>query len=281
MTYFGVLAAFLLPPLALLIGWSWFTRRSEAPGSSPGLYFSPVLVIVIQVVLAVGYTTPWDNYLVAQRVWWYDPALVTGLTIGWVPVEEYTFFILQTLLTGLWALALVRIPAVTPSRVSVDHRLRVRLTAFTAAAWGASVGLLAFGEVGTTYLGLILSWALLPVLVQVVFGGDLLWGYRTPLVLAVSVPTLYLWAVDAIAIRSGTWTISPTFTTGLAVGNLPVEEMIFFLMTNTLVAFGVVLMAVPQSRARLEQWLPGRFAARIPGLGGTPNADSKPDPAGR
>ena len=33
-----------------------------------------------------------------------DPNLVTGLTIGWVPIEEYTFFIVQPILAGLWFL---------------------------------------------------------------------------------------------------------------------------------------------------------------------------------
>jgi len=54
--------------------------------------------------LSVLYTTPWDNYLVATRVWYYDPALVLNAIIGYVPIEEYTFFILQTILTGLFTL---------------------------------------------------------------------------------------------------------------------------------------------------------------------------------
>jgi lycopene cyclase domain-containing protein len=59
-------------------------------------------------VIAVVYTTPWDNYLVATGVWWYDPQLVTGLVLGWVPIEEYTFFIVQPILAGLWLLMLMR-----------------------------------------------------------------------------------------------------------------------------------------------------------------------------
>ena len=61
------------------------------------------------VLIAVAYTTPWDNYLVATNVWWYDESLVTGLKLGWVPIEEYTFFVLQTLMTGLWTLAVMQI----------------------------------------------------------------------------------------------------------------------------------------------------------------------------
>ena len=32
-------------------------------------------------MIAVVYTTHWDNYLVATRVWWYDPALVSGIGV--------------------------------------------------------------------------------------------------------------------------------------------------------------------------------------------------------
>ncbi len=52
--------------------------------------------------LAVIYTTPLDNYLVATRVWYYDPRLVLNVQLGFVPLEEYLFFVLQTLLTGLF-----------------------------------------------------------------------------------------------------------------------------------------------------------------------------------
>jgi len=56
--------------------------------------------------IAVVYTTPWDNYLVATRVWYYDPRLVLNIPLGYVPLEEYLFFILQSFLTGLFALYL-------------------------------------------------------------------------------------------------------------------------------------------------------------------------------
>ena len=62
----------------------------------------------MHVLLAVVYTTPWDNYLVATGVWYYDPQLVSGIVLGWVPIEEYTFFVLQTILTSLVLLFVAR-----------------------------------------------------------------------------------------------------------------------------------------------------------------------------
>ncbi len=64
--------------------------------------------VALTVVIALLYTTPWDNYLVASRVWYYDPARVWNVILGHVPLEEYLFFILQPILCGLITLALLR-----------------------------------------------------------------------------------------------------------------------------------------------------------------------------
>ncbi len=58
-------------------------------------------------LVALVYSTPWDNWIVAQGVWSYDPARVAGIVIGWVPLEEYLFFMLQPMLSGLIVLALL------------------------------------------------------------------------------------------------------------------------------------------------------------------------------
>lgn len=42
--------------------------------------------------------SPWDNYIVYHRAWWYCPSCVTAV-IGYVPLEEYMFFIVMSLMT--------------------------------------------------------------------------------------------------------------------------------------------------------------------------------------
>jgi len=59
-------------------------------------------------LVALVYTTPWDNLLILNGVWTYPPARVLNITFGVVPIEEYSFFVLQTLLVGLFTLALLR-----------------------------------------------------------------------------------------------------------------------------------------------------------------------------
>ncbi|MGF1503755.1 MAG: lycopene cyclase domain-containing protein [Anaerolineae bacterium] len=259
MTYFGVLATFILPPIVLmgvlvpLREWCALLR-----GESAQIRWEPFVILGIHVLMALFYTTPWDNYLVATGVWWYDENLVTGITLGYVPIEEYTFFIVQTIMTGLWTIGLMR--TVTPTRESIPvrPRLRLGLTAAVVIGWAVSTAVLLSGWVPGTYLTLILSWALIPVFVQIVFGGDILVANWRLLVLSIGVPTLYLWVVDYLAINSGTWTIDPIQTTGVKVGVLPLEEMVFFLMTIVLIGFGMTLMLSPVAKRR-AQALVARF----------------------
>jgi lycopene cyclase domain-containing protein len=141
MTYFGFLFLFLGLPILVL---AWLTWRDRRAGRRLGAAFSTlpaVPVLLLHVLIALVYTTPWDNYLVATGVWWYDPALVTGLTIGWVPIEEYTFFVVQPLFTGLLLLWLARREPV-PSRFRPRPILRWLPVAAGALVWLLMVGLL-------------------------------------------------------------------------------------------------------------------------------------------
>lgn len=101
--------------------------------------------------------------------------------------------------------------------------------------------------------GLILAWALPPILLQFAFGADILWQNRLLVTMGLGVMTLYLATADTLAIGSGTWMINParSFTLFLP-GGLPVEEFIFFLVTNVLIVFGIVLGLANQSRLRFR-----------------------------
>lgn len=250
MTYFGVLLTFIVPPLLALAVWvprdlwRWLLKKGPR-----GNWF-PYQSILLHVLIALVYTTPWDNYLVATGVWWYDPALVTGITLGWVPIEEYTFFIVQTLLTGLWTVWMLRRFPAAPLRPNT--RLRVVASLVVAVLWVLSLALWLSGWQPGVYLSLILVWALLPILLQVAFGSDILLARGRAVLMAAGVPTLYLWAVDALAITSGTWTIDPQQTTGIKLYTLPVEEMLFFAVTNIIIACGITLMLHAESLQRAK-----------------------------
>ena len=84
-----------------------------------------------------------------------------------------------------------------------------------------------------------------PILLVSIAGtviGFLLLAFAEPIA-ALLPPWLYLSAADFLAIGAGTWTIDPAQTTGVLLGGvLPIEEVIFFLLTNVLIVFGMVLL---------------------------------------
>ncbi|MDY7040687.1 MAG: lycopene cyclase domain-containing protein [Chloroflexota bacterium] len=253
MTYFGVLARFIGVPLVMLMATAVYDRRREREFPHQFRTTHPWGAVLTHVAIALIYTTPWDNYLVANRVWWYDPNLVTGITLGWVPIEEYTFFVVQTLMTGMWLLLLMRRWSPVADPPSLRSGLRWAAAGSGGALWLVWVVVLLAGWTEGLYMALILVWALPPIILQLAFGADILWRYRRLVLTGLLPPFLYLCFVDALAINSGTWTISPEKTFGLDLGGiLPLEEAIFFLVTNVLIVFGVVLMLAKESRRRLR-----------------------------
>jgi len=249
MTYLAFLIAFLLPPILLVYALLW---RDHRRGGRP-LEIRPVLALAL---VALVYTTPWDNYLVANRVWWYRPDWVLGPTLGWVPLEEYAFFILQTLLTGGWTLLVVR-QLGGGGRKDRAGGLGLRWTAALAAiaAWVVSTAALLAGPPQLTYLALILTWALPPLALQAAFGAELLWKRAGTVLISLGLPTIYLILADALAIRTGTWVINPDLSLSTRVAGFPLEEALFFFVTNTLVVTGLILWTSHPGRARALAWL--------------------------
>ncbi len=92
------------------------------------------------------------------------------------------------------------------------------------------------------YLGLILVWAGPVLALQWAIGSTQLWATKRTWLIGTLVPTVYLWIADRIAIAQGIWSISDTYTTGLNLFGLPIEEATFFLVTNLLVVQGLLLL---------------------------------------
>jgi len=235
--------------------------------------WAPGKVIAGLCVVAFIYTTPWDNYLVASGVWFYDRDLVTGIVIGWVPIEEYTFFILLPILTGLWTILLMRYLPHNPQRATwaTSHRARRVSTGAVFVVWVLSViGLvLTFVDPAWkqwTYMTLILAWALIPIMIQTFFGMDILLRHWRVVLISIVTSTLYLSASDAVAIMAGTWTIDPAQSLPILLGGvLPIEEFTFFLIVNILVVLGLTLVLSEESYRRLhelEAYAPLSLAAR-------------------
>jgi len=253
MTYFGFLIRFLFIPIIVFIIITLVDTRN---GKTAGGFRNGKAVwaaIAIHVLLAVTYTTPWDNYLVATGVWYYNPALVTGIVLGYVPIEEYTFFVVETILAGLWWWFLSRRMPIPSGEFNPNQRLIQFASGMLIVIWLIFTYLFFFGDTKWTYLSIILFWALPAILPQLLFGADILWFFRKLVFWAIMVPGMYLSLMDIVALKDTTWSISPTQTTGiLFFGILPLEEVVFFFITNILITFGITLLLANVSENRLN-----------------------------
>jgi lycopene cyclase domain-containing protein len=225
-TYLEFHALFLTPPIlaVLLVARTRFESRQRLEWAGIGLI----------VLIALVYTTPWDNYLIAVGVWEYGPGTVTE-TIGLAPVEEYVFIVLQPVVTG------VLLYAVEPPTVEVSISRRDRVIGALAGGVVGVVGVALLFSAETFYLGAILAWGGPVLSLQWGFGWPYLRRVRRRLALGVALPTAYFASVDRIAIDAGVWIISSEYTTGLTVAGLPIEEGAFFLITNLFVVQGLLL----------------------------------------
>jgi lycopene beta-cyclase len=242
-TYSSFLLVFIVPPillLAVLLALRARTLPRASPSGSPGRASSALLASLI--VVATLYTFPWDNHLIASHVWSYNPALVSGITLGWIPLEELLFFPLQTLLVALWLFWLAPPPPIPAAKARHSRRVRLTTTLATTGVWLVALALLLAGWRPGTYLCWALAWALPPLILQLCVGAGILWRDSRILVAAILPATLYLSAADALAIHMGIWTIDPHQSTGLLIGGtLPLEEVVFFLLTTTLATLGLHL----------------------------------------
>ncbi|KPJ84320.1 MAG: hypothetical protein AMS19_01005 [Gemmatimonas sp. SG8_23] len=239
MTYLGFHLTFILGPTVVLTAVALRSRARLGPRTPAALFAVAPLALL--------YTARWDQYLIANRVWWYGEDRVVGSWLG-VPYEEYAFMMLQPVLTGALLLALLSLrsaPLVRPStswhgrRAGAAAGSALILTGLGAGAWALRNG------GGWTYLGLILVWALPALGGLVVASWPGLRAFWRESLLTWAVATTYLGVADGIAIASGVWTISPEQSTGWLVFGLPFEEALFFAVTNGLVVAGAMLFWVP------------------------------------
>jgi len=268
MTYGLLLLLFVSVPivaLAALLGW----ERQHTRGAARASWRRGAVTLLLLMGVAIAYTFPWDNHLIATSVWRYNPMLVSSVAIDHVPLEELLFFPLQTLLVGLWGMWVTQqfgaATAHTGGRAvqrCADASGRRFVAALGTALWLLGALMLLTGWRHGIYLGWELVWAIPPLVLQALLGGDILWSQRRLIVGIIAPVTLYLSCVDALAIHVGIWTIAPRQSLGIVlVGALPVEEFLFFALTTTLVACGLVLGIASEARQRVRALYAGLRAS--------------------
>lgn len=229
LSYADVHLLYTLPVVVALALVTWpFASRQE------------LFKIVFVTVMALVYTTPWDNYIIYRGAWTYNPEKIS-VAIGYVPAEEYAFFVVQTVMTSLWSLACTRwSPACFGFNYDRKSYRLIRWLPVTALAAATVLGYrLTVPGQHTFYLGCIMWWSC-PVLMFLWYGaGNYMTKKAGPAAVAVIVPTLYLCWVDRIAMTDGVWHVNEVTSLNLFLAaHLPFEECLFFLVTNIIVVLG-------------------------------------------
>ncbi|GAM82469.1 hypothetical protein ANO11243_004490 [Dothideomycetidae sp. 11243] len=202
--------------------------------------------IAFLITVAVIYTIPWDSYLIRTGIWTYPADVIIGPKLLDIPLEEVFFFVIQTYNTSLLYLLFSKAifhPTYLRCEEKKDKWKYYKMFGQLAMALSFRKALELFKHGGEgTYLALITMWAI-PVML-------LLWSLAYQFVLSlpftntllpIALPTLYLWIVDTLALRRGTWVIESGTKLGMQIWpHLEIEEALFFLITNTLVVWGLI-----------------------------------------
>ncbi|PWN34039.1 uncharacterized protein FA14DRAFT_161601, partial [Meira miltonrushii] len=219
---------FTLPPLTILyvLAKPFLTQ----------LDYSKLIILPI---IAFVWTTPWDNELVRKGAWWYPRSCVLA-RIGYVPVEEYAFFILQSLITSLLTILITRWSTPRSFDGKYSSASTLMLTAVPILAFSLGVAGL-FGKQGNGhhfYISMIAWWASVP-LILLWYGTRRSWigllrnNQAKPWLMCLFIPTAYLCYADVFALRRGTWHITEAKSLErFLVPDLPIEEATFFFVTN-------------------------------------------------
>lgn len=216
--------------------------------------------IITLCILGVLYTTPWDNYIVYHKAWWYRKDAVIG-TIGYVPIEEYIFFIIQTIFTSLWTICCSRWK-LNSLFLRSSKSLKLQLTKYAvvvlmivAVLWG---WLNAIPATKSFYFCSVTWWSLLIVVMLWNFIASYIVQRYQQILISVVFPTVYLCYVDLIALQAGVWHINEDTSFEIfVVQNLPLEEVFFFFMTNFMVVMGAA--GFDKSKAIIDTYCKREF----------------------
>ncbi len=236
MSYLAFLIFFVFLPALVLLLLSELRANKDGDLRQRSWHWKGTAILAL---IAFVWTTPWDNYIVAKEVWSYGADRVFAV-IGYVPLEEYLFFILMPLFNSALIACLFSgsLPGASTWRVGQK----------TARSLAIGLGLLLMCAAGLlqsnqsfSYLSLILFWFVPPLVLQWVYDPQALIRKLGILLPATLLPTLYFSIVDAFAIREGIWTIHDTTRSGWELASLPLEEAFFFFIVSLLLAQGLIL----------------------------------------
>jgi lycopene cyclase domain-containing protein len=242
MTYFRFHLLFNLPPLVLLLALNLTTAWTSGEAAAFGWVLLAVMI----------FTTPWDNFAAKWGIWGF-PREKYSLRIGYLPVEEYLFFVLQSVNVMLTVRALFHFFPnwETGLETGIDLwtliYLGLSLLPWVLIVWQLRMQRKKRGP--RLNYALHLVWFLPVVYAQWIVASPLFLGHAGLLALVMAIFGIYYSLADLVAVRGGTWFFDEKQITGFKLADvLPWEEVAFFFLTSLLVAQSYLLLLPGDSR---------------------------------
>ncbi|KAJ3311071.1 hypothetical protein HDV04_004385 [Boothiomyces sp. JEL0838] len=246
-TYLDFHLIYTLPPLLLL----WIVMKRW-------LTILDYSAIILLNTMAIVYTIGWDSKIIHMGVWEYSKNRVIG-SLFKVPIEEIAFFSIQSTTVALFCTMVFFSQCyISPlSYVGKNHYGSKAVLISTVLLALASANKLYLQEERFTYISMMIFWASFPIAFLTWMGGTYILNHSlTKLLIAICLPTFYYALADSIAIKESIWIISETKTLGINTPwlDIPIEEFIFFLVTNVMLVFGYLGCRYCTAKAQVIQW---------------------------
>ena len=236
MTYLRFHLIFNLPLLIVLAAMTGTVPWTKGEIVALGLVLAAVMV----------FTTPWDNLAAKWGIWGF-PREKYSVRIGYLPIEEYVFFLLKSVNVMLAVRALFHF--VPDWLIGQETDIGI-VTLICLAASIIPWALIAFNlrrlrrKAGPCVnYAIHLAWFFPVIYAQWVMAPALFLGHAGLLALVTAAFGVYYTLADLAAVRAGTWFFDEKQITGVKLGGvLPWEEIAFFFLTSLLVAQSYLLL---------------------------------------
>jgi lycopene cyclase domain-containing protein len=205
------------------------------------------------VLLAVMiFTTPWDNLAAKWGIWGF-PREKYSLRIGYLPIEEYAFFLLQSVNVMLAVRLFFRFfPDWQTGQETEIGKWTLACLGISVIPWGIIAWQLRWlrQKAGQRVnYAIHLAWFLPVIFAQWILAPWLFLAHTGLLALVTAAFGIYYTLADFAAVRAGTWFFDEKQITGVKLGRLlPWEEIAFFFLTSLLVAQSYLLLLPSDQR---------------------------------
>jgi len=193
----------------------------------------------------VLFTFPWDNWAVKRGVWDFPDDRI-WFRVAALPIEEVSFFVIQTLQVGLVTSALIALYPTNSRQDVTFNNTALLLIGASMISWlmlGFASRAFRRSNPRFTYAWHLLYWFVPIIVIQWMFGWPVLLPRWYAIVFPAVVIGTLLTVADVWAVKRGIWffDFSLVSSSRRLWNVLPWEEAAFFYCTSILVAQSTLL----------------------------------------